>query len=214
MLKVQQELEDAADGQRDVDIWSEFISNLWEKHLPHLREVLYGEGLFVFDPKTGYYGFQQEDDNEEEDRSSGDELVAALLRDATSEEEEESGSFKMQDHSTEESFAVISEDVIGHTYDLNQHSSEEEEESDGEEERNDGEALSFADDCELCVGHVCTFINLLLCAVETRLKNDPELKQKVMSLVKSIGQGTIKMIYVSESSHPHLFSFSPLSDRH
>jgi hypothetical protein len=134
-LKVHRESEEGDKGQETVAIWLEFVSDLWERHLPHLREELYGEGLLVYNPNTGCYGFQEEE--EEEDEASYSEVMAALLREAAEEDEQEeqvkgimdSGSFKLQ---PEDSFAVIDEDVSGHTYDLNQPSSEEEEEDEEE----------------------------------------------------------------------------------
>lgn len=195
-LKVHHELEEGSQGQRTVDIWLEFVSDLWEKHLPHLREELYGEGLFVYNPNTGCYGFQEE---EEEDEASYEEVMAALLREAAEEGEEgervkgitDSGSFKIQPASMEDSFAVITEDVPGHTYDLNQPSSEEEEEKE-EEMREEEEAvggLALPDGCksDFVVAGEC--ITPPLFVVEERLKADPDLKKKVLSMVQSIGKG-------------------------
>ena len=164
-----QELESAS-KEGTVDIWLEFISDLWQKHLPHLREELFGEGLFVYNPNTGCYGFQEEEEEEGEEMSSN-ALMAALLKEAAEEDWEEGGrqaddSFKLQPPSMEEesSYAVIS-GVPGHTYDLNQPSSDEEEETgppdivvegagpeDGGEEPEEGakkpEASILPDDCE------------------------------------------------------------------
>ena len=64
--------------ERGEGYWEEFVSDLWERRLPHLREAygveevvldLWEKGLshlheevygeeFVYDPKTGKYGFQ------------------------------------------------------------------------------------------------------------------------------------------------------------
>ncbi len=138
------------------------MADLWDTHLPHLREELYGEGLFVYNPNTGCYGFQEEED---EDETSGNELMAALLREAAEEDEEgvrglaDSGSFRLQPDSLEESFAMIAEDVPGHSYDLNQPSSEEEDEEEEQEQEKDRaetaatsepEASALPEDCKCC----------------------------------------------------------------
>ena len=118
-------------GQSGGDIWYEFVSDLWEKYLPHLREELFGEGLFVFDPSTECYGFQENEEDEEE--GSGG-FMAALLRDAMEEGGElgEEASLKIQDPF--DSFTEVTESHIGHTYDLNLVSSDEEEEEEMEKE--------------------------------------------------------------------------------
>jgi hypothetical protein len=65
-------------------MWSDCVDDLWEKHLPHLREeIIAGEGLFVFNLATGYYGFQEGD---YEDDAAGDELAASLDREEVDEE--------------------------------------------------------------------------------------------------------------------------------
>ncbi len=151
MLKVDEELEGAKEGRGTVDIWLEFIGDLWQTHLPHLREELYGEGLFVYNANTGCYGFQEEEE-EEGSEVGGEELMAALLREVgrgegaeeggvTAGEKEDSGSFKIQPTMEEESFAIITEDMIGHTYDLAQSSSDEGEGPD-DITTNEGEEIS------------------------------------------------------------------------
>ena len=132
--------------------------------MPHLREELYGEGLFVYNPNTGCYGFQEE---EEEDEASYDEVMAALLREAAEEDGEQgqgfmdSGSFKLQPASMEESFAVISEGVSGHTYDLDQPSSEEEREEEQEEEGGREGAVDGAEVSALPDGRKCMLSDIL-----------------------------------------------------
>jgi hypothetical protein len=60
------------------------VDDLWEKHLPHLREeIIAGEGLFVFNIDTGYYGFQEGDC---EDNATNDELAVSLDREEVQEE--------------------------------------------------------------------------------------------------------------------------------
>ena len=167
VLKVDQELAGAAEGQGGVDIWLEFVTDLWQKHLPHLREELYGEGMFVYNANTGCYGFQEEDEDGSE--ASGGELMAALLREVARGEDkggerrgvDDSGSFKLQPPSEEESFAVISEDMIGHTYDLAQSSSDEGEGLDdfttGQEDEDDREKSEEPQNSALpkdCESHV------------------------------------------------------------
>ena len=46
------------------DKWTEFIDDLWSKRLPHFRDFSGDGGMFVYDPKTGRYGFDEgQDDN-------------------------------------------------------------------------------------------------------------------------------------------------------
>ena len=84
-LKICQELQGKKDGQGARDIWLEFDSELWGKHLPHLRKGIYGKGRIVFDPKTKHYGFQE--DSEEGDVSEN-ALEVALLQDAQENEKD------------------------------------------------------------------------------------------------------------------------------
>lgn len=53
-----------------MEPWSEFVDDLWEKHLPNLKQD--GEGVFVYHPKTGSAG---DSDN------LANDLEAALLKD-------------------------------------------------------------------------------------------------------------------------------------
>ena len=57
---------------------------MWQRHLPHLREELYGEGLYDF---IGHYGFQAE-----EGEASSSEVMASLLEKAAEENREEENS--------------------------------------------------------------------------------------------------------------------------
>lgn len=115
-----QELSDSAEGQNSVDIWVDFVDNLWDKHLSHLREELYGEGLFEYNPNTGCYGFQEE---EEEEASSSELPMAALLKEAVKEggEEENTGDvpFRFQssiiytdDHSSDEESELLMDALL------------------------------------------------------------------------------------------------------
>ena len=89
---VQQQVEvEGGDDEREQ--WREFVADLWEERLPHLREEVYNDGAFVYDPHTGRYGFQ---DGSEYD-SEGE-----LMDDLMNEPEKEGH--------TEDSFLVISED--------------------------------------------------------------------------------------------------------
>ena len=119
LLRVHQELQGKEDGQDGSDIWLEFESDLWTKHLPHLREEIYGDGQFVFDPSTERYGFQED----EEEGSGG--FWAALLQDPMDKPDEDK-SFKIQEPLDEptQSYAV------GHT--LNHLSGEERSDADDE----------------------------------------------------------------------------------
>ncbi len=66
MCRLLLELKEENIENKECDnIWSDFVSDLWKRHLPHLRE----EEL-LFDIDSSHYGFQcQEDYNEEEERS-------------------------------------------------------------------------------------------------------------------------------------------------
>ena len=144
------------EGEGGLNTWSEFISDLWKEHLPHLREELYGEGLFVFYPYIGRYGFQEEVEEEgEEDEDCV--LMSSLLGDNPDEDGEygrgmmESSSYRIQDSSMEEeSFTILSEEMVaGHTLDLNKSLSDEEEEVKGEGS-SDTEITPIPRDGEYC----------------------------------------------------------------
>ncbi len=112
------ELATGADAQAQGNHWSEFVADLWNAHLPHLREETYGEGEFVFDPSTNRYGFE-----DQSDYSSDDELFMQDL--------ENDG----YDEVVVEGFGIdLAEDEsqVTHSYDLAQ-STDEEKESDVED---------------------------------------------------------------------------------
>ena len=60
-LRIQLELEgqDAGAEHAFHGRWPEFVSDLWQERLPHLRQEVYGDGMFMFDLTTGRYGFQE-----------------------------------------------------------------------------------------------------------------------------------------------------------
>ena len=60
-----------------VVMWSDCVTDLWEKRLPHLREKIEGEELFRYDPSIGNYGFQEGENQDDDD----DKLVALIERD-------------------------------------------------------------------------------------------------------------------------------------
>ena len=121
-LRVQQELQGKEDGEDANGVWLEFESELWTTHLPHLREEIHGDGMFVFDPRSQRYGFQED---EEEGEDSGG-FTAALLQEAM---EDQEGSFKIQEPADEEQ---TENQVIGHTLDLNEPSDDEKSDRDDE----------------------------------------------------------------------------------
>ena len=89
---IQQQVEvEGGDDEREQ--WREFVADLWEKRLPHLREEVYNDGAFVYDPHTGRYGFQEGSEYDSE---------GELMDDLMNEPEKEGH--------TEDSFLVISED--------------------------------------------------------------------------------------------------------
>lgn len=126
-LKVQKKLEEEekSRGQKPVEIWSEFVTDLWEKHLPNLREELNGE-CFVYNPNTkpGSYGFPE---REGEDKT--DKLEAAFLNESMKEREEPANSRPQPAACT---------DVGTLQDDLNQHASSEKEEDHNMEETEEG----------------------------------------------------------------------------
>ena len=141
LMRVHQELDGEEKGEPDsADIWFEFVSNLWDTYLPHLREEFYGDGLFVFDPNTQCYGFQEE---EEGDEGSDDGFMDALLK--------EEGSFKIED-SMNSSPEETESHVIGHTYDLSLVSSDEGEEDELEEEEEEGQKEEVPTAASIAVG--------------------------------------------------------------
>ena len=123
------------EGNTQANQWSEFVDDLWDVRLPHLREETYGDGGFVYDPATGLYGFQEgsEDGSEEE-------LMFDLMNDQEDGATKEGGvdSYQSIDYgegAEEDSFAVISESVgqqatVAHSYDLGQSTDEESENED------------------------------------------------------------------------------------
>ena len=65
---MQQQVKAEADrGNTEKEQWRETVDDLWDNKLPHLQEEIYN-GVFVYDPQTGKYGFQEgsEYDSEEE----------------------------------------------------------------------------------------------------------------------------------------------------
>ena len=80
---------------------------MWQRHLPHLREELYGEGVYVF---IGQYGFQEEKEKE----VSSNEVMAILLEKAAEEDLEEnsvaSSSLSESSGHEEESWNVNAEE--------------------------------------------------------------------------------------------------------
>lgn len=74
-LEVQLHLEEEDRGQKTVETWSEVVVDLWEKHLPHLREELHGEGV-PYNPKTGSCGFPEVEGEDD----GANSLEAAFLK--------------------------------------------------------------------------------------------------------------------------------------
>ena len=94
------------------------MADLWNAHLPHLREETYGDGEFVFDPSTNRYGFE-----DQSDYSSDDELFMQDLENDGYDEVVVEG-FGI-DLAKEDSFVEVDESVS--------QSTDEEEESDVED---------------------------------------------------------------------------------
>ena len=116
------------EGATQINQWSEFVDDLWDTHLPHLMEETYGDGGFVYDPKTGHYGFEEWSEYESEDeflKDDGEEL--SDVRQSTGEEEPESEYAFLADDEEE---AVGQQATVAHSYDLGQSTDEESESED------------------------------------------------------------------------------------
>ena len=44
-------------GKVEVEKWEEFIGDIWDKRLPHFRNISGGGGLVMCNPRIGTYGF-------------------------------------------------------------------------------------------------------------------------------------------------------------
>ena len=80
-LRLDSTIEKECDGDAQANQWLEFVNDLWNVHLPHLREKTYGDG-----PATGLYGFLEDSDYESVDQLSLDLLNDYEDRDANAEE--------------------------------------------------------------------------------------------------------------------------------
>ena len=111
------------EGDTQANQWSEFVDDLWDVRLPHLMEETYGDGGFVYDPKTGHYGFEEWSDYESEDeffKDDGEEL--------SNDEGPSSGEYQFLVEDEEE--MVGQQATVAHTYDLGQSTDEESETED------------------------------------------------------------------------------------
>lgn len=155
LIEVQLKLgEEENSGQKNGNIWSEFVGDLWGKHLPHLRGKLY-RSLF---PVTDRYGFQESNDEDETKKFQAALLkVANEVRDKNEKVKEptDSGSFTLLGPSMEEPFTVISRDIRGHTYDLQWNSSGEWEKLQEVGEKVEEKTLSDPYQCKYIVSHAC-----------------------------------------------------------
>lgn len=145
-MTVQQELNKDARGENP---WSEFVCDLWKKYLPHLREELYGDGMFLYDANTGRYGFQGKEQEEEPTslKRMGDLLMNAVEenRKALIEEEDESSS---QHSSTEDASEPGDQEAeTTEEFGINEVSLPEKK-SDEDNEKSNSE-VAIADNCEL-----------------------------------------------------------------
>lgn len=144
--------------------WPEFVDDLWQRRLPHLRQEVYGDGMFMFDPTTGRYGFQEGSDYGSEDEfmtdlmnepeyqgeGEGDRVGGVTGR---IEEDGASGGGGADDSFEELSESELEPPNISHSYDLDQASGDEEEKDGfGQSSRSKGGGASagFLDqeDCE------------------------------------------------------------------
>ena len=159
-LKIQLELEGQDLGAEHVPHghgrWPEIVDDLWQERLPHLRQEVYGDGMFMFDPTTGRYGFQEDTSY----RTGEDGFMTDLMnepeygegerrregkegREAEREGVEKAdsiGGLRDMDDSIEELDETEAlEPTISHSFDLDQASGDEEEKERG------GTSASFLD---------------------------------------------------------------------
>ena len=120
---------EAEGGDTQRDQWREFVGDLWDNRLPHLRSEVYGDGAFMFDPHTGRYGFQEGSEFDSE---------GELMDDFMNEPEED----YTQRREDEESFLLLSGDQQPSL------------ESSREEEAKGAEHPGVHDECEV-LGCVC-----------------------------------------------------------
>ena len=57
-------------GKIEVEKWQEFVGDIWDKRLPHFRDFHGDGGMFLFNPRTGTYGFR--------DALEGDDQIPLL----------------------------------------------------------------------------------------------------------------------------------------
>ena len=142
-LKIQLELEgqDAGAEHAFHGRWPEFVNDLWQERLPHLRQEVYGDGMFMFDPTTGRYGFQEGADLV---YKTEDEFMMDLMNEPEHQGEGEAGGEGEKADSIgglrdvddsfeelEESEAMEPTATISHSFDLDQASGDEEEKERG-----------------------------------------------------------------------------------
>ncbi len=120
LIELQAELQTGADAQAQGNHWSEFVADLWNAHLPHLREETYGEGDFVFNPST-HYGFEYQSDDSSDENDGYDEVVMKGFGIDLAE-----GEFFVEVDDS------VNQSQVTHSYDLAQ-STDKEEESDVED---------------------------------------------------------------------------------
>ena len=56
MLKLQ---EKGAEKGGTMIKWNDLVHDLWEKHLPHLREEQHGDGMLIYDANTKRFGYEE-----------------------------------------------------------------------------------------------------------------------------------------------------------
>ena len=204
LIELQVELAAGADSQAQGIHWSEFVADLWNVHLPHLREETYGEGEFVFDPSTNRYGFENQSDDDE-----------LLMHDLENDEVVDMfGIVLEKEDSITEVDEGISQSQVTHLHNLTQ-STYKEEESDVEEEDLACELwegvfsykiMACISACQIktqlkksyklicmlaavyssLLAAVGTIINHTTFSVKSRFQEDPDFQKKIVSMVQSI----------------------------
>ena len=129
--------------------WPEFVNDLWQERLPHLRQEVYGDGMFMFDPTTGRYGFQEGSDYGTEDEFMTDLMNEPEYQGDGEGERRGEGEGEKADsigglRDVDDSFEELGESeglepTISHSFDLDQASGDE------EEKEHRGASASFLD---------------------------------------------------------------------
>ena len=105
--------------------WNEIVDGNWPKQLGHFDHDIYNGGMFVFDPVTNRYGFQEGSDYDTEDEFMTDLMNEPERNGSVDDLDNESyGDLQVGDGPPESTL------MISHTFDLDQESSDDDERKD------------------------------------------------------------------------------------